>query len=200
MSSERYFQPSQKLGITFIPKNSYFNNYSHWSNFMWSMNINAFYIMPRAANFIIKLLLYPFNSYPWFLRCHNESNVDHSQIRGSILKYGNGIDLLSYSYNCTCILHWTMTPLIKYMHGGKDSNPRWAFAYSFGDCPLRPLEHLRIRKSSKFASYGLEKPRLGWLRGLHYHFGFTSCCVAPYELSRYSTPFTKLWGGFPATW
>ena len=30
-------------------------------------------------------------------------------------------------------------------HGGKDSNPRRAFAYSFGDCPLRPLEHLRIK-------------------------------------------------------
>lgn len=28
-SSVRYFQPNQKLGITFIPKNSYFNNYSH---------------------------------------------------------------------------------------------------------------------------------------------------------------------------
>ena len=32
------------------------------------------------------------------------------------------------------------------LHEGKDSNPRRAFAYSFGDCPLRPLEHLRILK------------------------------------------------------
>ena len=35
------------------------------------------------------------------------------------------------------------------------------------------------------------------VRGLHYHFGFTFCCVAPYELSRNSTPFTKLSESIP---
>ena len=29
------------------------------------------------------------------------------------------------------------------------------------------------------------------VRGLHYHFGFTFCCVAPYRLSRYLKPFIK---------
>lgn len=47
------------------------------------------------------------------------------------------------------------------------------------------------KKSRKFTSYGLEKP---WLKqGLHYLFEILlSCCVAPYELSRNSTPFTGL--------
>ena len=60
----------------------------------------------------------------------------------------------------------------------------------FGD------QHFTIKlrmciKSRKFASYGLEKP---WLKqGLHYLFEILfSCCVAPYELSRNSTPFTGL--------
>ena len=53
------------------------------------------------------------------------------------------------------------------------------------------LRMYKYKKSRKFASYGLEKP---WLKqGLHYLFEILlSCCVAPYELSRNSTPFTGL--------
>ena len=59
----------------------------------------------------------------------------------------------------------------------------------FGDrnSTIKLLQYIKARK---FASYGLEKPRL--YEDCITTWGFTSCCVASYGFSRYPTLFIRL--------
>ena len=59
------------------------------------------------------------------------------------------------------------------------------------ETPMLPLHHIPIKMRENLRA--TDWNNLGWLQGLHYdlvilHF----CCVAPYELLRNSTPFSRL--------
>ena len=67
----------------------------------------------------------------------------------------HSLPILLYSSN---LYPFNSYPLV--LRAGKDSNPRCDFSYSFGDCPLRPLEHRRIIKYFK----DLTLCDYGWIR------------------------------------
>ena len=124
-----------RLDKNFIQILTLFNMYSSWDS-----NSDERFRRPTCIHYITGANWTVVDSIPTSYNLQLYINIFTKFIALLLISYCLYISVLMNRFSP----QYLGPPLLSFAtHGEQDSNPRCSFEYSFGDCRLRPLGHLR---------------------------------------------------------